>query len=260
MSRQATFEIHIEGSRRGEKLSPDLLDINEWIDVYKHARNLLYPDGSQKDRNPIQVKTELGSVRVLLTTAAALVIQAQALLGAVQQRKELGFLPKKQAEAIRYFYKIAKDEQFDIQLGEEGKLDNGLRLNRTFEFIPEKPVWVEMETFVSGKVTNLGGKTKSNIHLETEEYGSLIISATEDELAREDKNRLYQQIQVQIRMRQNAQTGEYDRDSAEFVQFIDLNEESPDEYLDRLIQAASPDWEEINDTDAWLKEIRGYES
>ena len=256
---QETFEIRITGTRQGELLTPESLDISEWIDVFTHGRNLLFPEKNRKDSPKVSMKIESGSIRLLFMTSVVAVIQAQAVMGKIAQDRTLNQLPKKQAEALRYFQGMAKEEQLDIRLGRSDQMDQGLHLSSHTDFRPEESAWVEVETLIWGRLVNAGGKTKPNIHLDTEEFGVLIIGATEEILAEEKDNRLYQQQQVQIRILQNAFTGEYDTKSAQLVAFVDHNEaESPDAYLDRLIQAATPNWKKVEDKESWLKEIRGY--
>jgi hypothetical protein len=259
MDKRATFEICIQGQRLGKPLAPGALDVDEWRALLKHGRNLLYPESSGKNRPVITFDPQPGSVRVFLTTATAAVVQANALLARVHQTADLGILPARQAEAVRYFHKWARDHQFDIYLGEKGQAGQGLHLHPDLTFPPDEPAWVTVETYVWGKVIDMGGKTVTNLHLDTELYGYLTLSATEEQLARESKNRLYQRHQVHVRLFQNAYTGEYDTKSGVFLGFIDYPEESIDEYLARLVKQAAPYLAEIKDPDAWLREIRGYD-
>jgi hypothetical protein len=260
MEGQATFEILIKGQRDGKPLSRDAFDVDEWIAALKYGKHLLYPEKTSKQRPRISFESQAGSVRILMRTATAAVVQANALMARVNQTAELGILPARQAEAVRFFHNLAQDNQFEVFLGEAGQVDQGLHLHRGFEFPADEPAWVEVNTTVWGKVVDMGGKTVTNIHLETDLYGSLTLSATEEQLAQETKNRLYQRQQVQVRLYQNAFTGEYDTKSGEFLGFVDLEtDESIDEYLDRLVKQATPDLSKITDKDAWLREIRGYD-
>ncbi|MEM6631475.1 MAG: hypothetical protein AAF694_17470 [Bacteroidota bacterium] len=259
MMGQETFEIRITGTRQGELLTPELLDVSEWIEIFTHGRNLLFPEKSRKDSPKVTVRIESGSVRLLFMTNAADVIQVQALIGKIALDRTLNQLPKKQAEALRYFQGKAREEQLDIRLGRTDQMDRGLHFSSKTDFLPEESAWVEVEILICGRLVNAGGKTKPNIHLDTEEFGVLIIETSETILAAEEQNRLYQQQQVQIRILQNAFTGEYDTKSAQLVAFVDHNEaESPDSYLDRLIQAAASNWKRVKDKESWVKEIRGY--
>ena len=45
----------------------------------------------------------------------------------------------------------------------------------------------------------------------------------------------------------------------EFIDYEDDAITNSDDYLDKLIQKASKDWEDVEDSQAWLNEIRGYE-
>ncbi|MEZ4827855.1 MAG: hypothetical protein R3C61_16450 [Bacteroidia bacterium] len=260
MSRLSTFEIHIDGRYKGTPLTPDAFDIKDWEETLKYARTLLFPDSPNKTRPHISFTQETGSIRFIFTTTIASIIQAHSLLAEVQKSKDLGILPEKQAESIRYFHRLAQHRQFEIKLGEQNKLDEGLLINQHTEFTIDKPAWVETETIVWGKVMNMGGKTNPNIHLETDDFGTIIIAATEEELAKQEQNRIYHQQQLQIRIRQNAFTGEYDTSNARLVAFIDYDyTESSEAYLERLIREATPGWAEVIDPENWLRELRGYE-
>lgn len=58
-----------------------------------------------------------------------------------------------------------------------------------------------------------------------------------------------------IRIKRNLHTGEYQKGSAELIEFIDFEEEeeSPEAYLNRLIAEAKPFMDEIEDPDEWAK-------
>lgn len=140
MESLATFEIHIKGQRDGHPLTPRDFDVDEWIAALKHGKHLLYSESTSKKRPKITVEQKEGSIRLLLLTATALVVQANALLAKVDQTKELGILPMRQAEAVRFFHKMARDNQFDISFGEAGTVNRALHLHKNLEFQPEERV------------------------------------------------------------------------------------------------------------------------
>ncbi len=254
------FEIKISGTRDGEPITSEHLDVDEWIAFMEHAKNVLYPD--KKNRPKITARVEAGSVRFIFSTNPALVIQAHALLGAVNTSKQLSTLNNKQQESVRYFQKFAERNQVTINLGEQKELAKGLEINKQIEWEESNPVWVKSELYVDGKVTNIGGKSKPNVHLDTKEYGGLVISTSEKYLAADKKNRLYKQQRVRIEVLQNPEDFIYDFKSAKLIEFIDYDEvsgESVDDYLSKLIKASAKDWEDVENSETWLKEIRGYE-
>lgn len=258
-----TLQVRISGKRHKEPLRPNSLDVDELIKALEYSRDLIAPDG--KSRPDIHVNVEQGSVLLKLTTAATLIISTQALLSEVQKTYNKALLAPKQTKALSYFDQLAQKEGFEISFGDPSH-GPALVINKETQWVdtPEE-VLVDTEHYVSGKITNLGGKTQPNIHIETNDpqFGTLIINASESLLAGDDKNRLYKQQTLRIRIRQNIASGTYDLKSATLLQFIGPTSaqkaESEAEYLDRLIAEATPHWASAGDPDAWLKSVRGYE-
>lgn len=256
-----TLQVRISGERNKQQLRPNDLDIDELIKALAYSRDLIAPDG--KSRPDIHVNVEQGSILLKLTTAATLIISTQALLSEVQKTYNKALLSPKQTKALSYFDQLAQKEGFEISFGDP-RHEPALVINKETQWADtSEEVWVDTEHYVSGKITNLGGKTQPNIHVETNapQFGTLIINASESLLAGDDKNRLYKRQTLRIRIRQNIASGTYDLKSATLLEFIDhtSTEESESEYLDRLISEATPHWESTGDPDAWLKSVRGYE-
>jgi len=254
------FEVRIKGTRKGRPIVPNSLDIDEWIHLMENAKNILYPNS--KERPHIGVRIESGSVRLICTAAAAMVIQAHALLGEVKNNFQLGTLNPKQRSAVKYFQNFANRKQLSVSLGKSTDISSGLTLTNQTTLEDENPVWVKTELYLEGKITNIGGKSKSNIHIETEKFGQLVISTTEKILEEDQKNRIYKTQTVRVEINQNPFDLSYDTKSAKLIEFIDhepMVTEDVDEYLNNLIQKATKDWEDVKDSEAWLKEVRGHE-
>ena len=107
-------------------------------------------------------------------------------------------------------------------------------------------------------ITNIGGKSNPNLHLDTKEYGLLTISAEKDVLAWLEKNPVFKNYGVRAFGKQNIKTGEFDKSSFRFIDIINYAPSNDDAYLNSLIKKASKSWAEVPDTDAWLKDLRGY--
>ena len=163
MNGQEVFEIRITGTRNGELLTPESLDISEWVDLLVHGRNLLFPEKSKKDSPKVTIEIEHGSIRLLLKTSVIVVIQVQALMGKVNKDRMLINLPKKQVEALQFFQDMAREEQFDIRIGNTEEIEGGLHLSSKTNFIPDESAWVEVETLIWGKLVNAGGGKPSQM-------------------------------------------------------------------------------------------------
>lgn len=257
-----SFEVRLSGTRDAQALRPEAIDVDEMIAIMQNGRDLLYPDGKKKEKVSVEVKT--GSVVVSFLAAAGRVIEVQALMEEVELSRDLGLLAPKQREAITFFQEVASKNDFAIDLGAAEKTQ---KLHISQDSAPHWkqpiPTWVDAELFLTGKITNVGGKANPNIHLDTSDYQlrTVIISATEQQLASDDRNRLYKRQQLRVRIKQDVESGQYDPRSAQLIAFVDPEntQESDEDYLDRLIREATQSWSEVADSESWLKEIRGYE-
>lgn len=254
-----TIDIKIEGFREGTPLRPDLLDVDEIVELLSNARDFLFPE-SGKDRSRVSVAFREGSVVLSLDVDPATAIQTQAILADLNANHDLGLLKPKQREAIEGMWNFVAGQNFVLRFGIAEKLMEGLRIDRKTKWMVPEEVWFDEEWYVFGEIVDLGGKTHPNVHIDTKDFGILKIAANKDMLSDDDKNRLYKKQQLRIRIKRNLRTGAFKQGSAQLIEFVDFEaDESPDEYLDRLIAASKACMDKMGDPDQWLKKIRGYE-
>lgn len=256
-----TIDIKIEGLRDGKQLSPDLLDVDEVVNLLSYARDFLFPEKG-RSRGRVSVALKEGSAVISLDVDSATAVQSQALLGQLNSDHNLGLLNSKQIEAIEGIQKFVRDENFVLHFGMIDALAQGLRIDRETEWITPEDVWVDEELYITGEIVDIGGKTKPNIHIDTEDFGTLTVGADKLILTEDDKNRLYKKQQLRIQVKRNLNTGEFKKGSARLIEFIDFDEEreeTAEEYLDRLIAEAKPYMDKIEDPEKWLKNVRGYD-
>ena len=253
------FEVKIQGTRDGNQITPSSLDIDEWIHLMENAKDILYPNS--RVRPHIGVRIEEGSARLICIASTTNIIQAHALLGEVNKKNSLNFLSSKQRTAIKNIQNFAHRQQLSVSLGKADDIGSGLFIDKQTLFDDENPVWVKTELYLEGKITSIGGKSKSNIHIETERFGQIVISTTEKFLEEDKKNRIYKEQIIRVEIDQNPIDFTYNTKSAKLLDFIEYEKEviNESDYLDDLIQKASKDWEDVEDSQVWLNEIRGYE-
>ncbi len=256
--RTRTIDMKIEGLREGEQLRPDLLDVDEIVSLLSYARDFLFPEKG-KDRSRISVAFKEGSVVLSLDVDPATALQTQAILADLNANHNLGLLKPKQVEAIEGIQKYVAEQDFVLRFGIADKLTEGLRIDRKTEWMMPEEVWFDEELYVFGEIVDVGGKTNPNVHIETKDFCILTVAANKEILSEDDKNRLYKEQQLRIRIKRSLQTGEFKKGSAQLIEFVDVDaSESPDEYLDRLISESKPYMDKIGDPNEWLKRIRGY--
>jgi len=253
------IEIKITGSKGNIELIPENYDIREIVSILENAENLLFPI-DKKDRPIISYNIEHGSVKHIFRTSIQFIIGFNAIIGQVNQLQNINFLDLPTAKALENFQETAakKDYVFTIKTSIDNT--NELKIDRTTKLFRTEAVWADAEFYFYGKVTNAGGKDKANIHISTEEYGTIRIGALITFLEGYEENLLYKTFGIRAVGKQHSETGELDENSLKFIELIDYQPKYDEFYLNNLRSKAKKSWLGNINPDNWLREIRGYEA
>lgn len=254
MERSGEVIIHIEGHQGTIALSPETTDIRDIQAVLKDIEHILYP-GSRGDRPQISYHIEDGSVKHVFKTAMQAVIAANSLLVTVESHGEIGFLEPKTASAIERLQMLARQKDYTVSFFTNLQDEPVLTMTAETDFVMGEQSWVEAEFYFYGVLKDAGGKVKTNIHLDTEEYGYLRIQADEEQLKSYPENPLYRYWGVRALGRQNPLTGEIDKQSIRLIELIDYEAKFDKKYIARLIERAQGHWGRTPEDD--LNEMRG---
>jgi hypothetical protein len=254
MEAMGEIEIKIEGSVGAQRLTPSLVDIEEIGEILRQAAHLFFPVEKRSQRPLISYEIVEGSVRHKFRTVMQSVIGFGAVLSQIGREGQLDFLHEKTATAVESIQHLAVAKDYIITISAN---HNQLRIDKFTHYLRDERQWVEAEFYLYGELTNAGGKTSPNIHLDTEEYGSLHITTNKDYLRATDQNLLYKKFGVRVTGRQNLRTFEMDRGSLTLLDLFNYDQQYSDDYLDGLLKKAAPAWSGVADADQWLDEIRG---
>jgi hypothetical protein len=134
---------------------------------------------------------------------------------------------------------------------------NVVRIDKTTNFYRAENVFADAEFYLYGKVTNAGGKERANIHIYTEELGTVRIETPIEFLEEYENNLLYKTFGIWAIGKQHSETGEIDKTSLKFLALIDYEQSYDEKYLTSLREKAKKSWLGKIDADKWLREIRG---
>jgi hypothetical protein len=203
---------------------------------------------------------EEGSVRHIFKTSIQAIIGLNAILAQVDTLKSIDFLDLNTAKAIETFQETAFKKDFSFFISTSLADTPALTIDKTTRFIRSETQWVDAEFYFYGKVTNAGGKEKANIHILTEEYGTIRVDTPQRVLEGLEENILYKSFGVRAIGRQHIETGDIDKSTLKFVELIDYNPKYDAEYLKDLRTKAMNWLGDIN-PDEWLRDLRGgYEA
>lgn len=256
MEKIGYIEIRITGTKGNNDLSRDNYDIREVKEVLEQAESLIVP-GDKKDRFPISYQLEEGSVRHIFKTSMQYVIGFNAIVGQVSKSQSVDFLDSPTAKAFETFQHIAVRKHYTFEIKTSMDDSNVVTINHRTKFFRTEAIWAEAEFYFYGKVTSIGGKEKSSIHIVTDDFGILNIHTNKDYLATLENNILYRIYGIRAVGKQHIETGELDRSSLQFVELIDYQPRYDEDYLNELRTKAQNSWLKDVNPDDWLREIRG---
>lgn len=259
MDKFGKIEIRVFGSKGNIGLSPDNYDIKEVVSVLNNVEDLLYPV-NKKDRPLISYNIQEGSVKHVFKTGIQAIIGFSALLSQISKSGSIDFLELKTAQAIENIQQLSYQKNYEFEI--TTSIDNDVKLLITplSKYFRTENLWVDAELYFYGVLTNAGGKNKANIHIDTEEYGTITIDTNKDFLKGREENILYKKFGIRAIGKQNIETGEIDKKTLRLLQLIDFSPRYDEEYINSLIKKAKNNWSNI-DADNWLNEIRGdYEA
>jgi len=260
MEKMGFIEIRITGSKGNLDLSPDNYDIREVIAMLENAENLLY-FGDKKERPTISYRIEEGSVKHIFKTSIQYIIGFNAVIGQINQVQNIDFLDFKTATAFENIQDLAAKKNYSFSIRTSLDQTNEVKVDRATRFYRTEAIWADAEFYFYGKITNAGGKDKANIHISTQELGTVRIQTPISFLEEYDENMLYKTFGIRAAGKQHSETGEIDTSTLRFIELVDYRPKYDEQYLNNLIEKASKKWANIKDKDLWLREIRGsYEA
>ena len=255
MDQRGTIEIRVSGSKGNLELSPDHYDIKEIAQLFDTVEAILF-SGNKKQRPEITYAIEEGSVRHIFKTSFQSIVATSAILANVLQTGSIDKLDLPTARAIEKLQSDAISKNYEFSITTSEWKDGELRITPQTHYRRSEEIWVDAEVYLYGTLTDAGGKDKSNIHLDTKEYGQVTIDSNKDYLKNIKENLLYKEYGVRAIGKQSIATGEMDLSSLKLISLHGFRPVYDEGYLNGLIAKASVSWAGV-DVDSFLAEMRG---
>lgn len=255
MNKIGNIEIKVSGKIGNMDLTPENYDIKQIVVILQNVEDLLFPN-NKKDRPLISYDIQQGSVRHIFKTSLQYVIGFSAVLGQINTSGSIDFLDLKTAKAVESMQQNAREKEYEFQISTSVKDSGTLSITPSTHYFRTENPWVDAEFYFYGVLKDAGGKSKANIHLDTDDYGYLTIETGQDFLMTREENLLYKKFGVRTVGKQNTVTGEMDPASLKLIELINYDPKFDPDYLNHLISKAKNSWAGV-DTDEWLTEIRG---
>ena len=257
MDQRGTIEIRVSGSKGNLELSPEIYDIKEIVQIFDAIESILF-SGNKKQRPEISYSIESGSVRHVFKTSFQSIVATSAILASVLKTGSIDQLELPTARAIERLQADAISKNYEFAITTSEWQNGELRITPHTHYQRSSEIWVNAEVYLYGTLTDAGGKDKSNIHLDTKEYGQVTIDSDKEYLKNIQENLLYKEFGVRAQGKQSLATGEIDMSSLKLISLQGYRPVYDENYLNGLIAKASKSWAGV-DVDSFLSDLRGYE-
>ena len=212
--------------------------------------------GSGRDVDPAQVLVSLEDGSLAFVVSG--LIAATTLWGDIEHLKSpdsLNLIDARRAAVIERWQAAARMSPTRSYLVADRASKMGFSVDSMSNYHRVEEVWVHVEKYLHGKIVDLGGKTKANVHLELDGGASVKIAASHDLLAKDEYNRLYRSALLHVTSEENLFTGELRN-----LRLLAFEEHQPsydkDEFK-RMVERGTLAWSNVPDSAAWLESLRG---
>ncbi|SMB27177.1 conserved protein of unknown function [Sterolibacterium denitrificans] len=213
--------------------------------------------GSTRDVDPAEVLVSVDEGSLALVASG--LMAATTLWADLERLQSLGSLnlidPKRAAVVERWQTSARQNPHRKYRVADMTAARISLSVDVSTDFRRVEEVWVTVEKYVHGKVMDLGGKTKPNVHLEMSDGTVLKVSTTQKLLAQEEQNRLYRSALLHISAEENLLTGALRNP---VLLAFEAHQPAYDEAeFQQMVRRGTAAWSDVPDAAEWLEGLRG---
>lgn len=119
----------------------------------------------------------------------------------------------------------------------------------------DNATWTAVEKYVQGKVVDLGGKTKPNLHLQLPDGSMITMDTSQEQVLQEEKNLVYREVLVRIHVEQDLTTGKLR--NARLIEFADYQPNFDPQAFEAMLTKGRKAWADVPSASQWVEEQRG---
>ena len=221
----------------------------------KDVSEFLRGSTREVDPNDVIVAIVEGSVRLNVAAGLLAATTLFADIDRLQSNRNLSSIDPKRAAVIER-WQVAAKQHINRKYRVFGTaISSSITVDSSSDYRRIEAAWVPVEKYLSGKVVDLGGKTKANIHIELSSGVSVTVTAPQDLLEKEEKNRLYKNAVLYVSADQNIDTGELK--NYKLLSFSDVSPVFNEEAFNTMVEKGTQAWSDVPNVTEWLENLRG---
>ncbi len=252
------ISFKIQGLFNGEEISINNVPISLLTSFSGDISKLIKSIGEREKDEDIIVSIEKGSINIIpiLSKPESVILNSE--FDNLFRTNDLSYVSEKRIPVYDNWSKIvSKHPDIKISMGPSTSIHK-----HTFDFKTKftrisDSVYVDVELYLYGEVLDMGGVTKSNIHLKSDEGDTFLITCLKEDLRNDEVNRIYKKTGARVNAKYNIKTDEYKE--YKLIEFVDYNPVFDESNLNNTIEKGREAWKDVDDHIKWLRELRGYE-
>lgn len=258
MTEAHTIEFTLRTTVDGEEVSPATIGLSLFNRFNGEVEEFLAGSDRRVSLDHAHVSIEDGSYRLLVALPATVAALLEPDLRQLQSEGALDRVDSRRAKIVRTWQDRAlREEMHEVTIRLPQMDLQPVRISHDTDFhSSDQDQWVAVEKYVLGRVVDIGGTARSNVHVILDDTGKrLIAESTEQYLREQRRNFLYHRVQLRIRAEENTLTGELRNER--LLEFVGEGPSYDEQELEQLVEKGTRSWADVPDSVAWVREQRG---
>jgi hypothetical protein len=258
MNAVRTITFTLRAKVEGQEVTPATITLPLFNKFNREVEDFLAGSGRKVPLDEAKIFIGDGSYRLGVLLSLLIAGPVENDLHQLEKEDALHTIDPRRAQIVRIWQDMTrKDPDSSVEIVSSNAMFKPVAISHKTDFhAKEQNEWVAVEKYMTGRIVDIGGATKANVHLVLEENGrTLIIASTEDYLRDQKQNYLYRKAQLQISAEENIRTGELRHEK--LMAFIGEGPAYDENELDVLIDKGTKAWADVPDSVAWVREQRG---
>ena len=242
----------------GREVTPATIGLNRFNRFNREVEEFLVGTNHRVPLDEAHVAIEDGSYGLAVFLTAAVAASVEPDLQRLEHENALNTIDTRRAAVVRRWQQRARTEDgYSVSIHHSDPAVRPIRVSHESDFhTPDQDEWVSAEKYVVGRVLEVGGRTRVNVHLALEDGGKTLIAASSEDYLKDLRaNYLYHRVQVHVAAEENIRTGEL-RD-VRLLAFIGEGPSYDERELESAIEKGTRAWADVPDSVAWVREQRG---
>ncbi len=241
----------------GEELTPSNLTLPLLAEFIEQVTTFIR-GSSRPDLTEVKTSITKGSLAVTAENPTGILDAAFKDYDSVQRNDSLDFLDPVRARIIERWQIDARNNQnrvYEMFLGDKKSELPVFTISSDTDYRAKKEVWVDVELYLYGKIYDLGGKSKPNVHIELENGKSIKIGTQASILTGDSENRLYKEQLVRVKAKRNIDTKELKDER--LISFENYSPSFDEEEFEKIAKKATLAWQSVKSATSWVENLRG---